>query len=73
MFNRWIHICQAIDFKTSTITTVANGFVYEDSAIGWKPYNESNPLGRIEKMKDSFILGLHAEAYGWFGKLILIF
>ena len=76
MLNRWLHICQAIDFKTSKITTVANGFVAEDIPANTSSYsspynryhNESMPLGRIETLKDNLIIGLRGEPVGWTGK-----
>ena len=74
MYNRWIHICQAIDFKTSKITTVVNGFVSDDSTFQYMPFNESNPIGRIETMKDNFVIGLLGDSLGWtnpwYGKYI---
>ena len=70
MYNRWLHICQAIDFKTSKITSVVNGFVSDvivyESFSG--VYNGSNPLGRIETLKDHFIIGLVGEGGEWKGK-----
>ena len=70
MYNRWIHICQAIDFKTSKLTTVVNGFVSDDSTVQYRVYNQSNPLGRIETMKENFIIGLLGDKYSWYGKYI---
>ena len=77
MHNRWLHICQAIDFKTSKITTVANGFVSEDilgadiysyNSPYYQHHIESTPLGRIETLKDNFIIGLRGEPLGWSGQ-----
>ena len=77
MYNRWIHICQAIDFKTSKITTVVNGFVSDDIPADkkwpyvspyYQVYNESNPLGRIETITNNFVIGLRGDAGSWSGK-----
>ena len=52
--NRFVHICQSIDFETAEIVTVADGFV-QDIAYHrhyWTPYwNKDNPL----TLRDAFI------------------
>ena len=76
MFGRWIHVCQAIDFITSKITSVVNGEVVDVANCCRnyynKAYNESNPLGRIKSMKDNFIIGLSGAEDKWYGKFIFI-
>ena len=69
MFNRWIHICQAMDFNNYQITTVVNG------EIGWPGNNNftknfvqdgetfKNPLRRNETLKDKFAIGVSVDWY----------
>ena len=64
---RWIHICQAIDFNTMNPVTVVNGVMAADIAYS-ELYNVSGPIGRIETLKDNFIIGLMGEEGSWFGK-----
>ena len=65
---RWIHICQAIDFNTMNPVTVVNGVnrIMADAYAEF--YNVSGPIGRIETLKDNFIIGLMGEGGNWFGK-----
>ena len=72
MFNRWIHICQAMDFNNYQITTAVNGYV-SDKTNFTQDFKLSNPLRRNETLKDRFAIGAAVDwfYYGgghWFGK-----
>ena len=72
--NRFVHVCQSIDFETAKIETVADGFV-EDIAYHrhyWTPYwNKDNPLTLNHQTITNHLLigGFGHENGKWLGKL----
>ena len=70
MPGRWVHLCQAIDFKTLKTQTVVNGVQADDVEAYSEKHNLSQPIGRVESLKDNFIIGLYGENGKWFGKQI---
>ena len=66
MFNRWIHICQAIDFEAGTTENIVNG-LNMDETVSKKYFNGSKPVGKMASMKDNFLIGLVGEGGAWHG------
>ena len=75
-FNKWVHVCQSVNFITSEIVTVANGltataFASKDPGI-FNPYyathTEENPLGKyldVKSLKGRLVIGLSSASSGW--------
>ena len=68
MFNRWIHICQAMDFNNYQITTVVNGDIGKTGKTNFTKqfaeYGIKIPLQRNETLKDKFAIGVSADWWG---------
>ena len=67
-YNRWLHICSAIDFQTSKLHVVVNGAVPDPTPSNSALYNISQHLGTVDSMREKFVIGAVAKWGKWFGK-----
>ena len=75
--NRWLHVCQSVDFNTGLISLVANGQLMTDwppEPYPWYYYylygpNGTKTLDKVDIFKNNFVIGPYGQAHLWIGKL----
>ena len=74
--NRWLHVCQTVDFNTGLISLMANGQLMTDwpGTRGWHYYynygpNGTKTLNKVDIFNNTFVIGPYGQAHLWIGKL----
>ena len=73
--NRWLHVCQSVDFNTGLISLVANGLQMTDwkADSPWEYYyhygpNGTKTLDKVDIFNNTFVIGPYGQAHLWIGK-----